>query len=217
MKRHIYFIPGTAATSKIFKGLSFPKESFELHYLEWILPTSKHESLDSYTNRFMEQISHENPIIIGVSFGGVLAQEIGKKINCEKIILISSIKDIRELPKKLKLIKKLHLYKLIPLIPINFIEKITLHFSGKRLNKTITSYKAYLSYRDPKYLYWAVKSLLFWSSENHLNNILHIHGEKDVVFPIKHISNCVRIKKGSHVMILLKAKKINKILSKELA
>ena len=70
MKRHIYFIPGTAATSKIFKGLSFPKESFELHYLEWILPTSKHESVDSYTNRFMEQISHENPIIIGVSFGG---------------------------------------------------------------------------------------------------------------------------------------------------
>ena len=131
--------------------------------------------------------------------------------------MISSIKDIRELPKKLKLIKKLHLYKLIPLIPINFIEKITLHFSGTRLNKTITSYKAYLSYRDPKYLYWAVKSLLFWSSENHLNNILHIHGEKDVVFPIKHISNCVRIKKGSHVMILLKAKKINKILSKELA
>ena len=32
-KTHIYFVPGLAASPKIFENLKFPKEKFELHFL----------------------------------------------------------------------------------------------------------------------------------------------------------------------------------------
>ena len=47
------------------------------------------------------------------------------------------------------------------------------------------------------------------------HHLIHIHGEKDEVFPSKHIKNSIEIKNGTHVMILNKAKTISKILEKE--
>ena len=38
------------------------------------------------------QITTEKPIILGVSFGGMLAIEIAKAIDCEQVILVSSAK-----------------------------------------------------------------------------------------------------------------------------
>ena len=43
-------------------------------------------------------------------------------------------------------------------------------------------------------------------------NIVHIHGNNDGIFPIKHIKNCIVIEGGTHVMILNKAKEISKLL-----
>ena len=86
MKKHIYLLPGTAANSKIFDRIELPKERFELHFLEWILPTDKNESLEAYAGRMCKKIQHAKPILLGVSFGGILVQEMSKQIECEKIV-----------------------------------------------------------------------------------------------------------------------------------
>ena len=49
-----------------------------------------------------------------------------------------------------------------------------------------------------------------------MKNIVHIHGTKDNVFPLKHIKNAIEIKGGTHIMILTKAKKISKIIDEVL-
>ena len=67
-KTHIYFVPGMAANSKIFEHLSLDKNLFECHYLEWKIPTSKDESIQSYAQRMCEEIKHKDPVLIGVSF-----------------------------------------------------------------------------------------------------------------------------------------------------
>jgi thioesterase domain-containing protein len=36
------------------------------------------ESLDEYAKRIAEKIKLENPVLIGVSFGGILVQEMAK-------------------------------------------------------------------------------------------------------------------------------------------
>ena len=89
MKKHLYFVSGMAANSKIFERMSFPSDKFETHYLDWILPLSKKESLENYAARLCEKIIHPHPILIGVSFGGVVVQEMSKIIPTEKTILIS--------------------------------------------------------------------------------------------------------------------------------
>ena len=79
-------MPGLGASSKIFERISLPKDTFELHFLEWKIPTSLDETIEEYALRISDDITHKNPVLLGVSFGGILVQEIAKIISVQKII-----------------------------------------------------------------------------------------------------------------------------------
>ncbi|CEN32723.1 conserved hypothetical protein [Capnocytophaga canimorsus] len=51
-------------------------------------------------------------------------------------------------------------------------------------------------------LEWSIDKIVNWQQENPLPRTIHIHGSKDVVFPIKYISNAITIRKGTHIMII---------------
>jgi pimeloyl-ACP methyl ester carboxylesterase len=209
-------MPGLAANSKIFEYTSLPEDLFELHYLVWILPSSVDETIESYAKRMCEFIQEKNPVLIGVSFGGILVQEMSKIIQVQKVIIISSIKNNSELPKRLQLAKVTKTYKLFPTNHISNIESfISLVFSTMA-QKRIAQYRMFLSVRDPLYLNWAIHHVLHWNQTETLSNVIHIHGTKDEIFPIKNIPNCIEIEDGSHIMILNKGKKISTILINKL-
>ena len=214
-KTPIYFMPGLAASSKIFEYLSLPEEYFELYFLEWLIPTSINESIQEHAQRMCNTIQHKNPILIGVSFGGILVQEMSKIITCKKVIIISSVKSNEELPKRLKLAQITKIYKFFPSKIIANIENYEHYFFNDYLKKRAELYKMYLSVRDPKYLQWAIYNVLHWQQKKPIANITHIHGKKDEVFPFKHIKNSIEIANGTHIMVLNKAKTISKILEKE--
>jgi len=69
----VYFMPGLAASSTIFENIKLQEDQFEMHFLEWFLPIDK-ESIESYALRMTEKIQDENPVLVGVSFGGVFVQ-----------------------------------------------------------------------------------------------------------------------------------------------
>ena len=75
-------MPGLGASSKIFERILLPKDKFELHFLEWKIPTSLDETIEGYALRISDDITHKNPVLLGVSFGGILVQEIAKIISC---------------------------------------------------------------------------------------------------------------------------------------
>ncbi|CAL2081845.1 alpha/beta hydrolase [Tenacibaculum sp. 190524A02b] len=211
----IYFVPGLAANTKIFEYLTLPEETFELHFLEWILPKSINESIQEYAKRMCSFIKHENPILVGVSFGGVMVQEMSKHITYRKVIIISSIKSNKELPKRLKLAQVTKAYKLFPANIVSNIEKYEQYFFNDYLKKRAELYKIYLSVRDKDYLHWAIYNVLHWYQEENLPNVVHIHGDKDEIFPIKNIKDTILVENGTHIMILNKAKSISKILETE--
>ncbi|AMC09830.1 alpha/beta hydrolase [Lutibacter profundi] len=215
-KIHIYFVPGLAASSKIFEFLKFSETDFELHFLEWLIPLSEHESIQDYAKRMTDSITNSNPVIVGVSFGGIIAQEMSKHLNPKKVIIISSVKTSNELPKRLKIIQKTKAYKLFPTKVITNIEEFTIYAFGKKAKTKVELYKKYLSVRNSNYLNWAIYNVLHWNQTKPIENLLHIHGTNDNIFPIKHIKNCVEIKNGTHVMILNKAKIISKIIADSL-
>ena len=84
-------MPGLAAGPSIFENIKLPEEQFEMYFLEWFLPI-ENESIESYALRMTQKITHNNPVLIGVSFGGVLVQEMAKIIKTDKVIIISSVK-----------------------------------------------------------------------------------------------------------------------------
>ncbi|MFV0390977.1 MAG: hypothetical protein ACK5KP_03705, partial [Paludibacteraceae bacterium] len=82
-KTHSYLMPGMAASPKIFERITLPENRFILHYLEWLTPL-KNESIEAYALRMAQFVKHENPVLLGVSFGGVLVQEMRKHISVKK-------------------------------------------------------------------------------------------------------------------------------------
>ncbi|NEW80206.1 MAG: alpha/beta hydrolase [Gelidibacter sp.] len=215
-KTHIYFVPGLAASPEIFEFLQFSKDKFELHFLEWLIPLSAHEPIETYAKRMANLVIEENPVLIGVSFGGIMVQEMSKHLHPKKVIIISSVKSHNELSKVLKFIQKLKIYKLFPSKAIENIEIFSFLAFGNTSKTRLTLYKKYFSVRDRKYLNWSIYNVLHWKQTKPLENILHIHGTADTIFSFKYIGNCIPVEKGTHIMIINKAKTISKLISDSL-
>ena len=206
-------MPGMAANCDIFENINLDQTKYNLHFIEWLEPFAN-ESLQAYCKRISSQIVHKNPVLIGVSFGGIVVQEIAKIITVEKVIIISSIKDPSEFPPRIKLAKKLKLYRFIPTSYVNNIENITKKVvSSKKIKHRIDMYQKYLSVRSANYLEWAFKNVILWENKNPIKNVFHLHGTNDHIFPAKRIRNATFLENGTHIMILVKAKWINEELS----
>ncbi len=210
---HVYFMPGMAANPSIFENIKLPEHQFQIHLLEWIIP-DKNESLQDYAKKISTKIEHQNPVLIGVSFGGILVQEMGKLIACKKVIVISSVKSKYELPKRLKVLKVTKAYKILPTQLISNIDHLAKFVFGSTINKRIELYQKYLSIRDKSYLDWAIKQIIFWEQESPDSKTIYIQGDHDMVFPHTCQGNCIVVKGGTHIMIINKYKWFNENLPK---
>lgn len=213
MKIPVYFMPGLAASSKIFERISLDENEFEMHFLEWMLPLD-HEPLSHYAQRMSEKIQHPNPVLIGVSFGGILVQEMKKFLNPRKVIIISSVKTRDEFPRRMKLASKTKAYKLLPTGWIGNIELLVKYSFGDKVTQRLKLYEQFLSVRDKFYLDWAIESIIMWDRTEADPDIIHIHGDQDEVFPAKYLSGFIAVKGGTHIMILNKFKWLNENLPK---
>jgi alpha/beta superfamily hydrolase len=185
-----------------------------MYFLEWFLPI-ENESIESYALRMTQKITHDNPVLIGVSFGGVLVQEMAKIIQTDKVIIISSVKTNKEFPSRFKIARNTKAYKLIPTQLLADIEKLVKYAFGDNIvAKRLKLYEKYLSVRDKHYLDWAIETILCWNQKEINEAVIHIHGDEDEVFPIKHIRKCIVVKGGTHIMILNKFKWMNENLPK---
>jgi pimeloyl-ACP methyl ester carboxylesterase len=210
-KIHVYFMPGMAANSSIFQNISLPPEVFETHLLDWFLP-ERDMTLAQYALAMCKRITHRDIVLIGVSFGGILVQEMAKHIKVKKLIVISSVKTTSELPKRMIFAKYTKIHKLLPTRLVNNVELMTKYAFGERVQKRLKLYEQYLSIRDVYYLDWAIEQMVSWQQDTCLPNLVHIHGERDAVFPIRYIKDCLSVKNGTHTMIIHRFKWFNQHL-----
>lgn len=216
-KIQVYLLPGLGANTRIFERLEWPEE-VSIHPMDLLQPLSKEESIEEYIRRFCKTIDREEgpKVIIGVSFGGIIAQEMAKYLEFDKIIIISSIKSNRELSPSLQFFKKTNTYKLFPSKQLGNIEKLALKISSGKTKIRISRYDYYLTRRDPLYIDWCIDKIMNWKQEESKPGLIHIQGEKDEIFPVKHLKGYIPIAGGDHAMIITKAKKISQILKREL-
>lgn len=210
-KTHVYFMPGMAANPSIFKHIKLPEDQFEQHLLEWFVP-EKDMSLSDYALKMTASIKHENPILLGVSFGGMLVQEMASHIATKKVIVVSSVTDESQLPKRMLFAKYTKIHKLLPTGLVNNVEFLAKYAFGETVPKRLELYEEYLSIKDKYYLDWSIDQIVNWKQSYCPECMVHIHGEKDNVFPIGNIKNCIPVKNGTHTMIIHRAKWFNEHL-----
>jgi pimeloyl-ACP methyl ester carboxylesterase len=165
---------------------------------------------------FQKNIKYENSILIGVSFGGIIVQELSKILKIKKIIIISSVKSNKELSNSMKFAKKTKSYKLLPVTWLNDFESLLAFVLGPKIKRKVNLYRKYLSVRDENYLKWAIKEMINWKQEDPMDDVIHIHGTFDLVFPVMNIKNYIPLKRGDHTMILKRADWLNDYFLKNL-
>jgi len=206
-------MPGMAANPSIFKNIELPNQKFEQHLLAWFVP-KQGMTLAEYAYEMTKHISHDNPVLVGVSFGGLLVQEMARYITTKKVIVVSSIKHESELPKRMLFAKYTKIHKLLPTGLINNVELLAKYAFGEAVTKRVALYEEYLSIRDKYYIDWSIDQIVNWKSTYCPECMVHIHGDKDAVFPIGNIKDCISVKNGTHTMIIHRAKWFNEHLPK---
>lgn len=210
-KTAVYLMPGMAANPSIFDGIKLDDSLFEVHRLQWFQP-EKGISFEAYAKKMCRQVKASNPILLGVSFGGMLVQEMARHIATKKVIVVSSVKSAKELPKRMIFAKYTMVHKLLPTGLINNVELLAKYAFGETVTKRLALYEMYLSIRDKYYIDWSIDNIVNWKEKERLTNLVHIHGEKDAVFPITKIENCIKVKNGTHTMIIHRARWFNEHL-----
>lgn len=207
----LYSISGLGADQRVFDYLDLDAEIIPLH---WITHKEE-ESLIDYAERLSLKINvSEDFGLIGVSFGGLIATEISKKLNPKLTILISSIETKNELRAIYKFFNKTKLINLIPYQLLDPPRQIAYWLFGAK-NKQLL--KKILDDTNLKFAKWCLKNLLAWSNETKIENPkLKICGTKDKLLPTSNEKNVHRIIGGTHFMIVDRATEISAVINEYL-
>jgi esterase/lipase len=127
LPKHLYIFSGLGADEKAFQRLDLG--GYHVTYIRWVKP-GEDETIETYAGRLIDQVISVRPVLIGLSFGGLMAIEIAKHIETEKIILISSAKTRHEIPLHLRIAGSLRLHRLIPYSTLKKPNVITSYLFG---------------------------------------------------------------------------------------
>ena len=195
--KKVYFISGLGADKRVF---SFLDLSFcEPVFIDWIEPAKK-ESLQSYALRLRQTIPQPDPVIVGISFGGMLATEMAKVEPNLRAIIISSNKTADEFPKYLRIGKYVPFYKWMPGTVLKrsaFMIKWVFGRNGKEQKKVFLDI---IRDTNPDFVKWAIASIMHWQNKTIPKNLVHLHGTADRLLPHRLVKADHLIKGGNHVM-----------------
>jgi pimeloyl-ACP methyl ester carboxylesterase len=207
--KKVYFISGLGADKRAF---SFLDLSFcEPVFIDWIGPL-KNESLAAYALRLREQIKDDNPIVVGVSFGGMLATEMAKADSTIKAILISSNKIKKEFPGIFMIGKYVPLYKWVPSVVLKKATIFRKLFFGPKGEKQQKIFHQILNDTDTNFTKWAVYAILHWQNAVIPKNVVHIHGTSDKLLPYRLVKADYSVEKGTHLMVMNQPGEISLLL-----
>ena len=207
----VYVFSGLGADERVFHKIDF--SLYNVHFVQWIAP-KKNETIEDYSLRLAAQITTENPILVGLSFGGMMAVEVSKHISTEKIIIISSAKSKNEIPFYFRLAGKLGVTKIIPAKALIKVNLFTNWFFSNRTVEDKKMLSAILNDTDPAFLKWAINTIATWQNTYSPQNLYHIHGDADRILPYKFVTCHETIKEGAHLMIVNRSAEVNELLNK---
>lgn len=207
---NVYFISGLAADNRAFQFIKLPT-GFETNYIDWITPVKK-ESLRDYALRLASNIKTNEPfILVGLSMGGMIATEIARRYSPVLTIIISSSSSHKQFPPWFKLAALLRLQKAVPARFFKSASLMKRVFTNE--TKAIKNIlRQVIKDSDPTFIQWALTAILQWKNEETPKPLIHIHGTKDELLPIRYCKPDHVIKNGSHLMVMGKADEINLVL-----
>ncbi|MBD3402289.1 alpha/beta hydrolase [candidate division GN15 bacterium] len=208
--RDIYCISGLGADERVFKNVDLPNRT--LHHVRWIDPRED-ESLAGYVGRLSEQVAIEPPpVLLGVSFGGVVALEMSRLVSPALTILVSSVREPHQIPWYYRWAAGPGLHKLTPVNISQHTAPIIKYFNGVITEEDEQLLEAMIIDTDTHFSRWAVDRLLHWSGCDPIGEVVHVHGTADRLLPIRYVAPDIRIEAGTHLMVINRAGDVSRII-----
>lgn len=208
--KDIYCVSGLGADERVFQKLKL--EGYQPVHIRWLEPETK-ENIRDYAQRLTEQIKSDCPILVGLSFGGIITVEIAKQINAQKVILISSTKNQQEVPFYFQIFRWFPIHRLIPArVMLWFGQLLASWFFSLETIAERQLLKAILLDTNAKFMKWAIDCVVYWKNELVPHNIYHIHGESDRIFPYRYVREDFNVQQGGHFMVMNKAEYISQLI-----
>jgi pimeloyl-ACP methyl ester carboxylesterase len=207
--QNVYFISGMGADKRAFQflDLGFCNPVF----VEWITPL-RGENISDYAIRLKEQIHDKEPVIVGLSFGGIIALEIAKKFAVKKVVLLSSVKTEKEIPFYFRFLRYFPIHRAMSASFLRSANQFVYRCMGLVERKDKLIFREMMKQADDHFVLWAIDQVIHWKNKSNSGDIVHIHGTNDILLPYRYVKAQHSVAGGEHLMPLLKAEIISKLL-----
>lgn len=205
----IYLIPGLGADRRMYNSLIAELGQGEV--LEFSSPLPG-EDLQQYVVRLADRIQKEEPfVLIGTSLGGIMCMELLQHVRPLKTIMLASVKNRKEIPWWIRLLRYVPVYRMLS---GNWYKKQVIRMASRGLKGPLQQDAALIiamaQSADPNWVKWGIDAVIKWNGScNDFSNIIHLHGSKDPLFPLRYIQQAEVIRGGTHVMNMTRANEIN--------
>ncbi|MGI4743222.1 MAG: alpha/beta hydrolase [Janthinobacterium lividum] len=205
-----YLIPGLGADERVFRSLRLPGPATVLH---WLPPQSPTEPLRHYAARLAEAVPvGQSCWLVGVSFGGLLALEVGRVRPLARVVLVSSLATASQLPPLLKLARATGLHRLVPFGLLPRLPRLAQWFFGARNGREYRLLARILRDTDPHFARWATRQLLHWDSTG-VPSAIRVHGTHDRLLPAGRVPIPYLLPGAGHFLIVSHAAELSRILT----
>lgn len=210
-RKKIFLFTGLGADERAFSYLKFPGD-YQIIPVYW-LKTEKNESLSSYCRRLIDKYEiRSTDILIGLSFGGIVATKIHILLNSSLTILISSVSTKYELPILYKIAGTLNVNKIIPKSFYNNPDLLKKYFFNLKTEEQTKLFDEILKKSDVDFVSWAIDKILHWNNTERPNRLFKINGSADRILPVKRKNTDFLIISGNHFLTWQKPDEISDII-----
>jgi pimeloyl-ACP methyl ester carboxylesterase len=185
----------------------------------WIEPTAG-ESLASYGRRFAAHLRPTEPIFIGgVSFGGMVAQEVARHVPTRGLVLLATCRSWRGVPAPYRWVAQGGTH--LPLWAVEPGKRLAMRLKplmGLATGQHLAWFDAMLADTDAAFLQWAGGALANWPGVGPLAvPYVQIQGARDLILPARYSSPTHVIPRAGHLVNITHAPAVNAIVGEFLA
>lgn len=213
---HLYLLPGLGADGRLYDRIDFGQRT--AHRIDWpAMPEGS--SLRDYAEVVARRVDTSQPhTLIGVSLGGMVAQEMASITKPARTIIISSWKGPHEMPVPIRLLRGTHAEKLVTPAFMKHGLQIMRWQMGLETAEDTALFDAFITATPLEQVRVQIAAVLGWEGPSSpVTGLVHIHGDHDRLMPIAPIEESIVIGGGGHFMVFNRAAEVGSAIRNALS